>query len=269
MLLPVCPLLVLYSVLAGHLVEAERCFKLRTCLLIKISICSDWKRTIIFIHRNTTPSEYVFLRGGIDHARRPDCVRNNDPCHIPLRHIWTSRWGSKYSAWSQGDNYLDWYGAEQGQGTLPGATAGSPGTPAQGTPMIWTTHERYSRGRWCPPDDFGCRYIYRYDNLIAERDGVGYTPRNKWGYHYWMLDAMMDCSRTEGGWFYLKAYLAPENQWEPDIWQQGTCQRFSQPLPNSRNHMARCGMTNVFQWGQAFPCEIFPNDPHPALPDNY
>ncbi|XP_013392297.1 uncharacterized protein LOC106160291 [Lingula anatina] len=253
MLLPVGPLLVLYSVLAGHLVEAE----------------SDWQRTIIFIHRNTTPSEYVFLRGGIDHARRPDCVRNNDPCRIPLRHIWKSRWGSKYSAWSQGDNYLDWYGAEQGQGTLPGATAGSPGTPAQGTPMTWTTHERYSRGRWCPPDDFGCRYIYRYDNLIAERDGVGYTPRNKWGYHYWMLDAMMDCSRTEGGWFYLKAYLAPENQWEPDIWQQGACQRFSQLPPSSRNHMARCGMTNVFQWGQAFPCEIFPNDPDPALPDNY
>ncbi|XP_013382652.1 uncharacterized protein LOC106153316 [Lingula anatina] len=230
---------------------------------------SDWQRTIIFIHKETSPSQYVFLRGGLDHSRRPDCVRNAtvDPCSIPIRHIWTTRghyFGYKYKTWCQGDNYLDWYGPEQGQGFVRSTTVY---TPAQGTPMMWTTSGRYSRGQWCPPGDFNCRYPFKYDDFRAENDGFGYTPRNKWGSHYWMLDVLMDCSRTWSGWFDLKAYLTPEQEWEPDIWQKGSCRsRTYLPPPSSRNHMARCGMTNVFQWGQTFPCEIYPNDPDPALP---
>ncbi|XP_013382622.1 uncharacterized protein LOC106153287 isoform X2 [Lingula anatina] len=228
---------------------------------------SDWQRTIIFIHKETSPSQYVFLRGGLDHSRRPDCVHNAtvDPCSIPIWHIWTTRYG-KYNAWRQGDNFLDWYGPEWGQGMVE-----SINFPPQGTPMMWTT----DASGWCDPNDMACYYQGRLtmndpDYFNAERAGFGYTPRNKWGEHYWMLDVLMDCSRTWEGWFNVKAYLTPEREWEPDIWQRDSCTSCRyMPPPSSRNHMARCGVTNVFQWGKPFPCEIFPNHPDPALPDNY
>ena len=38
----------------------------------------------------------------------------------------------------------------------------------------------------------------------VERDGRGYTPLNRFGDHYWMLDVDMDCSKTHQGWFEFK-----------------------------------------------------------------
>ena len=39
----------------------------------------------------------------------------------------------KYNAWRKGDNYLDWFGAEENQGIFQNQQA-------QGTPMAWTSN---------------------------------------------------------------------------------------------------------------------------------
>ena len=56
-------------------------------------------------------------------------------CAIPIKHrpLGTSAHFAKYNAWSVGDNFLDWYGAESGQGTYQGQVA-------EGTPAVWTTN---------------------------------------------------------------------------------------------------------------------------------
>lgn len=72
---------------------------------------------------------------GISSHARPDCVEDakEDPCAISIHHrIRPTDAGSSYYQWSQGDDYLDWYGAEDGQGDFGQVEAG-------GTPMMWTT----------------------------------------------------------------------------------------------------------------------------------
>ena len=44
-----------------------------------------------------------------------------DPCSIEIQH--TGQSGShfdKYNAWAEGDDHVDWYGAEAGQGDYLG-----------------------------------------------------------------------------------------------------------------------------------------------------
>ena len=58
------------------------------------------------------------------------------PCAVPLRHraMGTGVYFAKVNAWSKGDNFLNWYGAEPGQGSFGGL-------PAEGTPAVWTTND--------------------------------------------------------------------------------------------------------------------------------
>lgn len=58
-----------------------------------------------------------------------------DSCALPftLQSLGTTPNYVKYDAWRQGDDYLDWFGAEAGQGYYQGI-------PASGTPMAWTTN---------------------------------------------------------------------------------------------------------------------------------
>ena len=76
------------------------------------------------------------------------------------------------------------------------------------------------------------------------KDTVGYTPLNKYGEHYWMLDVDMDCSRTANGWFEAKSFISNGPGWENDVSQPGA------PYA-SRNHFGQCGMINVFRRGES------------------
>lgn len=65
------------------------------------------------------------------------CVSDTkvDPCAIPIRdrEEVVNQYFQKYNAWRLGDDFLDWYGAEQGQGTFLGNVA-------EGSPGIWTSN---------------------------------------------------------------------------------------------------------------------------------
>lgn len=180
----------------------------------------DWKRTVIFIQGQTIDGQDMFIRGGIDHAYALNnlglnCAANNSLCAIPIRARNTL---NSYTAnWKIGDNLLDWSSAEVTQ------TLGNIRGLAQGTPLDWTTNNASNI------------------NKVAI-NGVGYTPLNTWGDHYWMLDVDVDCSKTVNGWFELKSFISGGPGWEPNITQVGA------PY-SSGNHFARCGQLNRFQRG--------------------
>lgn len=186
----------------------------------------DWRRTLIFIRSETQPGQDRFVRGGIDHGQASaalgrNCTPQNLACAVPIRH--RNLRNPTTNGWKQGDERLDRYGAEPGQGLSDSGAA------AEGTPLDWTTNA------W--PADWGAR------RTVAE-DGYGEEPLNTWGHHYWMLDADLDCARTLDGWFEVKSYIARGTGREPDIAQPGA------PW-TSGNHFARCGWLNVFARGQA------------------
>ncbi|XP_050415125.2 alpha-amylase [Patella vulgata] len=185
---------------------------------------SGFQRTIIFLEKPTSPGQDVFIRGGIDHTHLTGCTQDasTSKCAIPIKHqdLGSSSFFSKYNAWSVGDNYLDFYGAEAGQGS-------SGGQAAQGSPSVWTSNKA---------------------------GDAGYNSLNKWGMHYWMLDIMMDCGRTENGWFELKGVV--NGNWEGDIFgQKCTGTGAADPGVVSNDHIARCGYMNVFHWSRP-ECEI-------------
>jgi hypothetical protein len=180
-----------------------------------------YMRTVIFMYGQTQVGQDMFLRGGVDwnYAKEKlgrDCWADKWLCAIPITHrimrMDTSR---------TFDQYLDWYGAEQNQGTV------------EGSPLVWTTNNAAN------------------SNKVAQK-GYGYTPMNKWGDHYWMLDVMVDCSRgakvTINGkdeyWFELKSYISNGPGWEPNLSQPGA------PYA-SGNHFAKCGAVNKFRRGEA------------------
>ncbi|XP_064105510.1 alpha-amylase-like [Macrobrachium nipponense] len=150
-------------------------------------------RTVIFIHKITSPGQDLFIRGGIDSQHRPGCTETaeTDPCAITQE---TNSLGSethyeKYNSWRVGDTKLDWFGAQPGQGTYSGQGA-------EGSPLAWTTNTP---------------------------GAAGYQELNTFGEHYWMLDVQMNCEETEGGWFELKGYLTNGAGWETDISQVAKC----------------------------------------------
>lgn len=174
---------------------------------------SDWRRTLIFIKAPAGPNQELWLRGGIDHqyalaSLGRQCTTSNRQCVVPIKHLLLTD-----SADQNADLFLDWYGVEQGQ---------SPN--ALGTPLIWTTNNA------------------TYPRKIIV-DGHGYSPFNRWGDNYWLLDVMMDCSRTVNGWFEFKSYLKGAG-WEGNISQAGV------PYV-SGNHFAQCGMLNRFERGSS------------------
>ncbi|CAG5126335.1 unnamed protein product, partial [Candidula unifasciata] len=98
---------------------------------------ADYVRTVILIQKQTNPGQDLFIRGGIDTSHRTGCSSTDvsNPCSIPIKHIsdGTSSHFDKVNAWSAGDNFLDWVGAEPGQGNYQGVAA-------SGTPAFWSTN---------------------------------------------------------------------------------------------------------------------------------
>ncbi|MBH0080521.1 alpha-amylase [Pseudoalteromonas sp. NZS11] len=182
---------------------------------------SDWQRTVIFINAQTQSGQDMFIRGGIDHAYANanlgrNCQTSNFECAMPIRH--NNLKNVTTSPWKANDNYLDWYGIENGQSS-----------EAEGSATDWTTKV------W--PAGWGVE-------KTVNTDGFGVTPLNIWGEHYWMLDVDMDCSKAVNGWFELKAFIKNGQGWETAIAQDN-------PLYTSTNHMAQCGKINKFEFNNS------------------
>ncbi|WP_273049079.1 alpha-amylase family protein [Pseudoalteromonas sp.] len=182
---------------------------------------SDWQRTVIFINAQTQSGQDMFLRGGVDHAYANanlgrNCQTSNFECAMPIRH--NNLKNVTTSPWKTNDNYLDWYGIENGQSV-----------EAEGSATDWTTKT------W--PEGWGAQ-------KTLSADGFGVTALNIWGEHYWMLDVDMDCSKAVNGWFELKAFIKNGQGWEAAITQANT------PYA-STNHMAQCGKINKFEFNNS------------------
>ncbi len=181
----------------------------------------DWQRTVILVYGETDPGQDMFIRGGIDHgyaanALGLNCTASNYLCAMPIEH--NNLLNSTTAGWKANDTYLDWYGTESGQSSA-----------AQGSAADWTTNF------W--PSSWGTK------RTVAD-DGYGEEPLNTYGNHYWMLDVMMDCSKSVNGWFEVKTYISNGPGWEADVNQSGT------PY-SSGNHFAQCGRVSVFQRGSS------------------
>lgn len=179
-------------------------------------------RTVIFIKKQTMPGQDLFIRGGFDQTIRPECATDSSSCAISIKvnSLGESQAYAKYNAWREGDNSLDWNGAEKSQGSYMNQ-------PAQGTPLAWTTNSPSS---------------------------PSYQSLNTWGDHYWMVDLDMDCSQTEQGWFEFKTLIL--NGWENDISQMECTGESNGKAPFvSKNHAARCGYINKFDYGSGS-CQI-------------
>ncbi|KHJ90146.1 hypothetical protein OESDEN_10014 [Oesophagostomum dentatum] len=195
------------------------------------------QRTIIFFKRPLPYSQYLFIRGGL--TRKNACApgpyqQRLDKCAIPIRHNTTAPATCKYyPAWSKGDNYLDFEGPERGQGFFLGREAA-------GTPTAWTTN-----------------------NTKAKE----FHPFNKYG-GAWFVELLMDCRKTDNGWFELKGFIAPRPGWEPDISQEKCTGNGGSAPFKSMNHIARCGAINVFEWmSSRCHIEMIPQPTPPPLPE--
>ncbi|CAJ0596058.1 unnamed protein product, partial [Cylicocyclus nassatus] len=181
-----------------------------------------YSKTVILLQMNTRVGEYVFVRGGTSHLNKGACApspyqQETDKCAIPIKHTTTVPSNFlEYIYWSQGDNYLDFAGPERSQGLFNGRQS-------SGTPLAYSSNN---------PSD------------------KEYQPYNKYGRGYWIAEIVMDCSKTDNGWFEMKGFLYPYNRWENDI-HQGICTGSvggSAPF-QSINHIGKCGAVNVFHWG--------------------
>ncbi|VDL82589.1 unnamed protein product [Nippostrongylus brasiliensis] len=186
-----------------------------------------YRLTVVLMKKKTALGENLFIRGG--NPRRGECLygphqQKEDPCAIPIMHRTTvPSMYSEYSAWSQGDLYLDFEGEELGQGTHFGK-------PSSGTPLVYSTNRLNS---------------------------TSYQQYNRFGDDYWMVTLLMDCSKTDKGWFELKGYNPPHENWEPDIKQSKCGGVYKSSAPSSsKNHVAKCGAVNVFEWGRGDGCII-------------
>ena len=131
------------------------------------------QRTVIFIKAQTQNGQDMFVRGGIDHGYANNelgrnCDSSNFECAMPIVH--NNSANVTTAPWKLNENYLDWYGTEDGQSN-----------EAEGTALDWTTNV------W--PTSWG-------NKRTTTDDGYGEDPLNIWGQHYWMLDVQMDCSKA-------------------------------------------------------------------------
>ncbi|PIO75704.1 hypothetical protein TELCIR_02241 [Teladorsagia circumcincta] len=185
---------------------------------------TGYQKTIIFIKKDTYQGQNIFIRGGISHANKDVCSpgpnqQANDPCAIPIVHNTSVPFVyAEYISWSQGDQYLDFEGSEERQGTYDGAAP-------FGTPLAYSTNDATA---------------------------IEYQPYNKYGSGYWMVQLLVDCKKTDQGWFELKGYLSPSVGWEQDISQKKCTGALGGSSPfSSKNHVAKCGAVNVFTWGSS------------------
>jgi len=186
---------------------------------------TGWHRTVILIEKETEFGEELFIRGGISEFQRAGCTDDarTSECalDIRVRSVGSGDGFAAYNAYKNGDQKLDWYGAENNQGTYHGQQA-------EGTAMMWTTNDK--------------------ENQL-------YNAFNKYGENYWVVDMDMDCEQTERGWFEVKGVLSG-GEYEEDV-HADACRGNIGGMPPymSSNHMARCGFVNVFHFDQS-DCEI-------------
>jgi hypothetical protein len=184
---------------------------------------TNWHRTVIFMHGQTVSGQDMFMRGGLDFVKAReklgiDCNIDKWLCAIPILHNGKFALPPISDPSRVNDKFLDWFGAEVGQGNV------------QGSPLVWTTNNATNPKK-------------------VDVDGYGYTPLNTWGDHYWMLDVSMDCAKTVNGWFELKSFISNGPGWEADVAQP------SRPYA-SGNHFGRCGKINAFRRGDSNPVVI-------------
>ena len=87
------------------------------------------------LHDNVfTFSSHDYTAGCTDNAATSACAVN-----IVTNALGTSTHFNAYNDWRVGDDHLDWYGAEVGQGSHDGRAA-------LGTPMAWTTNDPSNAG---------------------------------------------------------------------------------------------------------------------------
>lgn len=82
------------------------------------------------------------------------------------------------------------------------------------------------------------------------------------GYQQWLVDVDMDCSKTENGWFEVIADFYNGNtqmdELEGEIRQgEFACNHIERVPYDSRNHWAKCGFINEFQYNKD-ECAITP-----------
>lgn len=204
----------------------------------------DIRRTVVFVRGETSPGQDMFVRGGLDHTVAgillgkscTDAQGNpNYSCSVPITNL--NRRNAYNDPWKSGDSFLDWYGVESSQnGTVNGQAA-------NGTAADWTTN--YWPPEWGP------------EKTVAN-DGFGLETLNKYcGMHCWMVDVEMDCSKAyhspDGtSWFELKSFISNGPGWEADS-KQGidSYYGYAEAPYASKNHLAKCGMVNVFYRGSS------------------
>ncbi|XP_074662102.1 alpha-amylase-like [Tubulanus polymorphus] len=194
----------------------------------------NWRRTIIFV-QIPKGSDNVFIRGG---TSRPVCKpgdASKDPCAIAIKHNINPEYFSlsvKYSRWTKEDKYLDWWGPEFDQYAVRhlGEAAGTPLTPTT------NVKPKGESKMWKDP--------------TVKLYGFGYTPLNKYGDDYWMFDADVNCEQTIDGMFEFKVFMKDTGKWENDVHQTQCSGAKGGKQINSGNHVARCGMINVFHYNQ-------------------
>ncbi|KAK3751235.1 hypothetical protein RRG08_023992 [Elysia crispata] len=71
----------------------------------------------------------------------------------------------------------------------------------------------------------------------------------RYGDHYWMVDVMMNCSRTHQGFFEVRGLT--QNGLLESSRNLGIKCEGGEPIPRKSNyHLGMCGKLNVFRWGE-------------------
>ncbi|KRX22829.1 Pancreatic alpha-amylase, partial [Trichinella nelsoni] len=181
----------------------------------KLTLPPSYKRTVVLIHFPTVEGQNVFIRGGVHSSHRKGCKADviDTPCSIPIIHIEDvqSSW-KKFIHWRSDDYFLDWSTGDNAEGSS-----------TIRTPLAWSTNNK---------------------------NQAGYQWQNKYGEHYWFMDVLMDCNRTESGWFEFQSARDSSNLVENAI-KQTKCNGdggVAEPPFTTTFHAARCGFVNVFQF---------------------
>jgi alpha-amylase len=177
----------------------------------------DWIRTVVYIHYESVPGEYIRIRGGHD----GDLV----PSQYPTRYediIYVNTLNSDTAQIKANDIRLDW-------GTQDPAN----GADGWDSALDWTCNA------W--PSGWGTKRTYAVD-------GYGEDPENVWGLHYWKFDVMMQ--GNVGDWFEFKSFIynyqnSGNDVWEGNINQQGTPQQ-------TINHWGRKGYITTVGFNQSW-----------------
>ncbi|KAL1239153.1 Pancreatic alpha-amylase 2a5 [Trichinella pseudospiralis] len=181
---------------------------------------SSYRRTLVFVKKKTKIGEYLFMRGRRPSTRLKNLWKNKHT--IPIVHIadYDPNF-TDYHQWKQHDNMLQWslssskIASKEKKSTVESLLK-------MGSPLIWTTDDKHSNA---------------------------YNIYNRYGAHYWMLDVMMDCSKTENDWFEFK--IVKQDGEAEKIINIKQCENTYLLLLGRKinHHLARCGYINIVEYG--------------------